>query len=198
MTPFRIRPSVDSSWRSITPLRVTRSGAGKRGSGRWRILASGGKSPWYSIGWADWLSRKRSQRLANPSCTPDASVPSASTAGCALHRHRVGRVKDVSESVKAEVLEPIENGELINAADLYAACEFLDGCSSQSSHWIFGKRRRIRSSNLPAEFLLSLKPAQVEHPDWMHSHCGAWRWLPWIRTCRALSFCRAGRWKTGK
>jgi hypothetical protein len=55
-------------------------------------------------------------------------------------------------------LEALEHGGFLDVPTLYAACEYL----------VATRRPPPRSfEHLPIEFLLSLPPEQVEHPDWM-------------------------------
>lgn len=64
-----------------------------------------------------------------------------------------------------ELVRSLENGGFANAQALYADCEYLialrasgGGDPRESAVHFF--------SGLPIEFLLSLKPEQVEHPNW--------------------------------
>jgi hypothetical protein len=64
------------------------------------------------------------------------------------------------------LLSSLENGAFRDPRILYAACEYLINLRAsrrpdpRQDHQQF-------FSQLPAEFLLSLKPAQIDHPDWM-------------------------------
>jgi len=64
------------------------------------------------------------------------------------------------------IVDELRHGRLANADSLYAAIEFIDAVRTnegidlrQDDPTFFSK--------LPAEYLLSLEPAKVVHPDWM-------------------------------
>lgn len=68
-------------------------------------------------------------------------------------------------------LQSLQDGGFRNARALYAACEYLMTIKAtqqvdlrQSAPQFF--------SHLPIEFLLSLRPGQIDHPDWM-THAAA-------------------------
>lgn len=65
-----------------------------------------------------------------------------------------------------ELVRSLQEGGFRNARTLYAACERL--IALRSSEQDDPRETAARFfSNLPIEFLLSLRPEQVEHPDWM-------------------------------
>jgi hypothetical protein len=66
----------------------------------------------------------------------------------------------------AELVRSLEAGGFLNAPALYEACEHLIVLRSTDRD---DPRRQSPQffSQLPVEFLLSLRPAQIEHPDWM-------------------------------
>ncbi len=70
------------------------------------------------------------------------------------------------ESNNKQLLDNIKTARTIDAADLYASVEYLMAVRTF-------QRADLRQrdpqffSQLPKEFLLSLKPEQVEHPAWM-------------------------------
>lgn len=62
--------------------------------------------------------------------------------------------------------ESLQDGGFRDARKLYAACEYL--LSIKSPQQVDPRESAQRFfSQLPVEFLLSLRPEQVEHPDWM-------------------------------
>jgi hypothetical protein len=63
-------------------------------------------------------------------------------------------------------LSSLQNGGYRDAHVLYAACEYLMRVRA-AQHTDLRQEASQFFSQLPVEFLLSLKPAQVEHPDWM-------------------------------
>jgi hypothetical protein len=69
------------------------------------------------------------------------------------------------------VLASLKEGGFANPSDLYAACEFLLVLRT-SQHVALREEAPQFFAQLPIEFLLSLPPAQVEHPDW-HVHAAA-------------------------
>lgn len=77
------------------------------------------------------------------------------TAGC------VARQVDENEPVQS-----LEDGKFTDARMLYSACERL--MTLRASGRDDPRERAVQFfSKLPIEFLLSLRPEQVEHPDWM-------------------------------
>gem|GEM_PF-1734210 len=69
-------------------------------------------------------------------------------------------------SFKQIILSSLENGGFLHPRDLYAAIEYLDAVRS-TQRIDLRENAPAFFSALPAEFLLSMKPEQVEHPDWM-------------------------------
>lgn len=65
-----------------------------------------------------------------------------------------------------DLLASLENGAFRNARTLYAACQYLLA-TRLAQHTDLRQNDPHFFSQLPIEFLLSLKPAQVEHPDWI-------------------------------
>lgn len=63
-------------------------------------------------------------------------------------------------------LSSLQNGGFRDARVLYAACEYLMTVRA-AQHTDLRQNAPQFFSQLPVEFLLSLKPAQIEHPDWM-------------------------------
>lgn len=82
-------------------------------------------------------------------------------------RQKLQTAECISVPVDAkDLVRPLENGGFMDARALYADCEELialranggDDLRESAAHFF---------SRLPIEFLLSLKPEQVERPDWM-------------------------------
>ncbi len=69
------------------------------------------------------------------------------------------------------VLKRLQEGGFTNASELYAAVEYLDIVRT-TLHTDLRQNAPQFFFGLPTEFLLSLKPEQVEHPDWM-THAAA-------------------------
>jgi len=69
------------------------------------------------------------------------------------------------------LLSSLQEGGFTNASDLYAACEFLLVLRT-AQHVALREEAPQFFTQLPIEFLLSLRPGQVEHPDW-HVHIAA-------------------------
>ncbi len=116
------------------------------------------------IDWAGGLApAEANQRLGNASCPPGPASPQRALRDALFMDIALGRVTAVAESVKQKILKPIENGEATDPVDLYAACEFLIAVRA-SLHHDLREEAPDAFLNLPAELLLALKPAQVEHP----------------------------------
>ena len=75
-------------------------------------------------------------------------------------------VSPYTEEQTKPFIEELQAGAFTDPQQLYAACEFL-------MTYRTAERTDLREdaahffSNLPTEFLLSLKPDKVEHPDWI-------------------------------
>ena len=75
-------------------------------------------------------------------------------------------IPDYTEAQRTSFIDELQRGAFTDPQQLYAACEFLMAYRR-------AKRTDLREdaahffSQLPTEFLLSLKPDRVEHPDWM-------------------------------
>lgn len=65
-----------------------------------------------------------------------------------------------------EMLRYLQNGYSFDGNTIYAICEYLVAVR-YSQHIDLRKEDANFFSGLPVEFLLSLKPAQVKHPDWI-------------------------------
>lgn len=76
------------------------------------------------------------------------------------------RIQELSEGVKKAFLESLESGGFENPRELYAACEFID-VTRTTQHVDVREDAPPFFSILPTEFLLTLKPKAVEHPEWM-------------------------------
>ncbi len=64
------------------------------------------------------------------------------------------------------LLSLLEAGDFADARSLYAACEYLSAVRL-TQHVDLREEAPEFFSSLPLEFLLSLKPENAEHPDWM-------------------------------
>ena len=64
------------------------------------------------------------------------------------------------------VVQSLQNGAFRDARALYAACEYLIAISA-AQHTDLRQDAAQFFSQLPVEFLLSLRPGQINHPDWM-------------------------------
>jgi hypothetical protein len=63
-------------------------------------------------------------------------------------------------------LPALQNGAFRDARTLYAACEYL--LTIRATQHLDPRQEDTQFfSQLPVEFFLSLKPAQIDHPDWM-------------------------------
>ncbi len=118
----------------------------------------------------DWagalLSTEKTHELGDKSCSAyQASEPEALRDGLFIGVS-LDRIRDLSDSVKSAFFKSIENGDFQNARELYAACEFIDAVRT-TLHIDLRQDAPQFFSVLPTEFLLSLKPAAVAHPDWM-------------------------------
>jgi hypothetical protein len=75
-------------------------------------------------------------------------------------------ISEYTESQRKAFIDELQGGAFTDPQRLYAACEFL-------MTYRTAERVDLREdaahffSNLPTEFLLSLKPDRVEHPEWM-------------------------------
>lgn len=110
---------------------------------------------------------------------PDAPAPSCPPAG-AIERARnrlfqtIANGQDAEAVYKAEwrpMLARLEAGAFRDPRALYAAVEFIDAVRT-NLHVDPRQDDRIFFAQLPAEFLLSLKPQQVENPGW-RAHAAA-------------------------
>jgi hypothetical protein len=84
----------------------------------------------------------------------------------------------ISESERAKIpacrpaltpetlLASLQNGAFRNPQTLYTACEYVMTVRA-SQHTDLRESAPHFFSQLPVQFLLSLKPAQIDHPDWM-------------------------------
>jgi hypothetical protein len=77
-----------------------------------------------------------------------------------------GDISDIAEKTRSQFVPQLAARGIGSSADLYAAIELLSALRANGG----GDIRNAASQffrNLPVEFLLSLKPEQVEKPDWM-------------------------------
>jgi hypothetical protein len=110
---------------------------------------------------------------------PDAAASSCPPGGAIEHARdllfqAIAKGQDAEAVYQAEwkpMLAKLEAGAFRDPRALYAAVEFIDAIRAnlhidprQGDHTFFAQ--------LPVEFLLSLKPQQVEHPEWM-AHAAA-------------------------
>lgn len=65
-----------------------------------------------------------------------------------------------------QMLKDLEDGEFMNARNLYETTEYLTAIRALQHDDLRQDDPKFFST-LPIEFLLSLKPEQVQHPDWM-------------------------------
>lgn len=75
-------------------------------------------------------------------------------------------VSAYTEEERKPFVRGLQAGAFSDPQELYAACEFLMAYRTAERDDLREDAPRF-FSDLPIEFLLSLKPDQVEHPDWM-------------------------------
>jgi hypothetical protein len=115
--------------------------------------------------WAGELApAEAKQRLGRSSCPSGSASPQQALRDGLFMDVALDRVKGVGESVKQGIIEPIENGGGTDPVNLYAVCEFLIAVRT-NLHLDLREEAPEAFMNLPAELLLSLKPAQVERPS---------------------------------
>ncbi len=120
----------------------------------------------------DWMGEAippdQRKLLAQPSC----QIPAAAnrTAGVRNNVFRaIATDQDPQPSIRAgwpAFRQDVHNTRLLAPKTLYEMCEFLLAARSSTRNDLRNDEPQF-FSHLPKEFLLSLKPDQVEHPDWM-------------------------------
>jgi hypothetical protein len=85
----------------------------------------------------------------------------------------IARHQDIQPIVARwkQMLVQLQNGSSFDGNTLYAVCEYLTAVQA-NQHVNLREDDPKLFLGLPVEFLLSLTPAQVQHPDWM-SHIAA-------------------------
>jgi len=120
----------------------------------------------------DWAGTLFSQESPKPSC------PGANDGSLASMRDSLFWNAASGEDTEAEVegdkkvlAEKLRTGNFEDPGELYAAFEYLSAAKTVEHTDLREDDPRFFSS-LPVELLLSLKPKQVEHPDWQ-THAAA-------------------------
>ena len=122
---------------------------------------------------ADWTDELKGQALKSklsscPSVGTGASPPTAVTLRDVLFTAVMTGQIDAKQAERDNslVIDDLPDALVNNPPDLYAAIEYLMAIRSATQ---VDPRQQDGPffSQLPKQFLLSLKPEQVEHPDWM-------------------------------
>jgi hypothetical protein len=111
----------------------------------------------------DLLSEEQRQQLSAPACEA-ASLNRAESVRDAFFA-AVSRDKEPGTDQWKDLLSWLQTGNF-DAPALYAVSEYLSAVRSML-HADLREDARQFFAGLPTEFLLSLKPAEVEHPNWM-------------------------------
>ncbi len=116
----------------------------------------------------DWcgglLSQSERQQLAHASCEATPGNPADRVRDAFFSA--VVREEAANTDGWKDLLPWLEAGNFEHGDALYAACEYL-ACVRATEHVELREDAREFFSSLPAEFLLALKPGELEHPDWM-------------------------------
>lgn len=120
----------------------------------------------------DWATALFSQESPNPSC-PDATGESLEALRDRLFWNAASGEDTESEveQDKKVLVDKLRTGDFGDPKELYAAVEYLSAAKTVERTDLREEDPRFFSS-LPVELLLSLKPKQVEHPDWQ-THAAA-------------------------
>ncbi|MBV9885866.1 MAG: hypothetical protein JO119_04895 [Acidobacteria bacterium] len=117
--------------------------------------------------WADDLmSDEERAALVDTACTFEPTDVGASRDALFMRMAAGAPLETLVSGAGKHVLSSLEAGAFRNSAQLYATCEFLSAVRG-NEHLDLRQDAPLFFAGLPAEFLLSLKPAQVEHPDWL-------------------------------
>ncbi|HEX3681177.1 MAG TPA: hypothetical protein VHU83_01450 [Bryobacteraceae bacterium] len=104
--------------------------------------------------------------LAHP-CDPRQTPQILDWSGDLISESERAKIPACQPAPTAEnLLTALQNGAFRDAPTLYAACEYLMTVRA-TEHTDLRQNAPQFFSRLPVEFLLSLKPAQIDHPDWM-------------------------------
>ncbi|HWF46880.1 MAG TPA: hypothetical protein VG168_07740 [Bryobacteraceae bacterium] len=172
----RVQSSPDSPQRGFELAlyyAVTHDGASGRAAIQWGLAHACDRRQAALI--LDWcrplLTAAQRDRLANANCGPGTSKPSANSEWQTL-RDRVYLAIATGQSnlglptggLKDE-LAKFADGGFRDPKALYALCELIDGLRINGQDDI---RKQLPDffMHLPAEFLLAMKPAQLEQPGW--------------------------------
>jgi len=124
---------------------------------------------------SDWcaglISADEKQALATTNCAIAiiGRPPSASKLIRDSLFEAIARGNDVSAAAAPgwkQVLTELQDGKFADGQMLYAACEYLTAIRA-TQHVDLRQDDPQFFLGLPVELLLSLKPGQVQHPDWM-------------------------------
>ena len=109
----------------------------------------------------DWVNDLPGEKnWSAQSCPESKSGPLA-----ALRDSLFTHVTD-SETDGKKLIQTLLITDLANAGEVYAAAEYL-AVTKATAHTDFRQDAPQFFNSLPIQFLLNLKPEQVEHPDWM-------------------------------
>jgi len=119
------------------------------------------------LDWAGGLGpAEEKQRLGSGSCPSDHAGPEQELRDTLFMDIAMGRVNELTEPLKEKILEPIEKGEDVDSAELYALSESLIAVRT-NFHEDVREGAPDVFRQLPAELLLRLKPPQVDNPGWV-------------------------------
>ena len=109
----------------------------------------------------DWVDHSTTQsNRSSPPCPGKKTGPLA-----ALRNSLLMQAAD-SQTSGGKAIETLLNADLADAGEVYAAAEYLTVVKA-AQHTDLRENAPQFFNSLPIQFLLNLKPAQVEHPDWM-------------------------------
>jgi hypothetical protein len=97
---------------------------------------------------------------------PTSSCPESKTGPLAALRDSLLTHPAQAQADGKKVVETLLTTDLANAGEVYAAAEYLAMIKS-TQHTDLRENAPQFFNSLPIQYLLNLKPEQVEHPDWM-------------------------------
>ena len=101
-----------------------------------------------------------------PSKDPSQPCPGNKTGPLAALRDSLFIHATDTQANGKKLVETLLTTDLANASEVYAAAEYL-AVTRWTQHTDLRENAPQFFNSLPIQFLLSLKPEQVEHPDWM-------------------------------
>jgi hypothetical protein len=109
----------------------------------------------------DWVDNSPGE-----SNRPSQACPGSKTGQLAALRDSLFAHTADSQADGKKLIEVLLATDLANAGEVYAAAEYL-AVTKATDHNDLRENAPQFFNSLPIQFLLNLKPDQVEHPDWM-------------------------------